>query len=139
MATAYAAPFAGHPLLLETDEQTLVGQWDRERLRRLLANLLMNAAKYSADGADVIVHVACEEGRVAVLEVRDRGIGIAATDLPHVFERYFRGANAVGAVAGSGLGLASALHIAEQHGGTITVASDEASGSRFTVRLPIEV
>jgi PAS domain S-box-containing protein len=136
---AYTAPLAAHPLRFETQEQALIGLWDREQLRRMLANLLMNAVKYSADGTEVLVQVSRDSDRIAVLEVCDRGVGIAAADLPHVFERYYRGASATGSVAGSGLGLASVLHTVEQLGGTIAVESKEADGSRFTVRLPLEV
>jgi signal transduction histidine kinase len=73
----------------------------------------------------------------AVLEVRDSGPGILAEELPHVFERFFRGTNVGDARAsGSGLGLAIARSIVEMHGGEIEVASAIGEGSSFTVRLP---
>ena len=72
-----------------------------------------------------------------MLEVRDSGPGILAAELPHVFERFFRGTNVGEARAsGSGLGLAIARSIVEMHGGQIEVASAIGEGSAFTVRLP---
>ena len=76
-------------------------------------------------------------GNTGVLAVQDQGMGIPAADLPRMFERYSRGSNAVGRIAGSGLGLAGARGIVEQHGGTISVASSEGVGSTFTIQLPV--
>jgi signal transduction histidine kinase len=72
----------------------------------------------------------------AVLSVEDNGVGIPAADLPHIFERFWRGSN-VGGTVGAGIGLAGARQIVEQHGGTIAVASTEGKGSTVTVRLPL--
>ena len=69
--------------------------------------------------------------------VRDGGIGIPAADLPHVFEAFRRGANVEERIRGTGLGLAAARQIVEQHGGRLTVASREGRGSTFTVWLPL--
>lgn len=68
--------------------------------------------------------------------VHDRGIGIPAADLPHIFERFRRGAN-VSSIAGSGVGLAAARDLVEAHAGTITAESQEGNGSTFTVWLPL--
>jgi signal transduction histidine kinase len=76
-------------------------------------------------------------GPWAVLAVRDEGVGIPAADLPHIFERFRRGSNVLGRVEGTGIGLASARAIVEQHGGSIAVESVEGEGSTFTVRLPL--
>ena len=131
-----------HALAFEAAVPVLVGQFDALRLRRLLGNLLANAVKYSPAGGEVAVSVAREDderGRPwAVLAVADTGLGIPAADLPRVFERGFRAGNvAAGPIAGTGLGLDGARLVAEQHGGTITVASREGEGSTFTVRLPL--
>ena len=140
---AVAAQRAAAPdraVRLEVDAPALVGGWDAARLRRVLENLLSNAVKYSPDGGDVVVRVARAEDPdgsvVAVLAVADDGVGIPAADLPHVFERFRRGGN-VGAIAGSGIGLAGANRVVEQHGGTVSVESAEGRGSTFTVRLPL--
>jgi signal transduction histidine kinase len=118
-----------------------VGNWDAARLARVLDNLLSNAIKYSPHGGEITVEVAEEDqergSRMATVRVRDRGLGIPAAEMEHVFERFFRAAN-VGAIGGTGLGLAGSRRIVEQHGGTLTAESLEGTGSTFTLRLPIE-
>jgi two-component system, OmpR family, sensor histidine kinase BaeS len=73
----------------------------------------------------------------AVITVQDQGIGIPEVDLPHIFERFWRGGNAVRHFRGTGLGLASVRAIVEEHGGTVAVESQEGRGSTFTIRLPL--
>jgi signal transduction histidine kinase len=121
----------------ETREPSLMGVWDPRRLERVIDNLLSNAMKFTPAGGDVILCIS-RDGEWAVLSVADPGVGIPAADLPHVFERYWRGSNVTGRIAGSGLGLSGARGIIEQHGGTISVASAEGQGSTFTLRLPLE-
>jgi PAS domain S-box-containing protein len=138
--TAYGEVLAHHPVRLDADEAEVVGHWDRVRLRRVIANLLVNAAKYSPPGAEVVVAVARKpgpEGSFASLTVRDNGVGIDREDLPRIFERFYRGASVSSSVRGNGLGLASAQHIVRAHGGTITVESEPGVGSTFTVALPL--
>ena len=127
-----------HRLHFETAVPSLVGEWDAGRLDRVLGNLLSNAIKYSPEGGDVSVTLS-HEGAWAKLVVEDRGLGIPAEDLPYIFERFRRAGNVVGRIAGSGLGLAGARDIVQQHGGTIQVQSEEGRGSRFVVRLPAVV
>lgn len=130
----------GHTLRLEAPAEGLVGRWDALRLRRVIDNLLSNALKYS-DGGEVAVAVREERrgyGRWAMLAVRDEGVGIPASDLPHIFERYRRGSNVGRRRPGAGIGLAGACQIVEQHGGTISVESEEGRGSTFTVALPLD-
>jgi signal transduction histidine kinase len=129
-----------HRLQVEAVEPELVGEWDAARLVRVLDNLLGNALKYSGPSGQITVTVAREEssaGARAILAVRDQGVGIPAADLPHVFDPFRRGTNVAGRHAGSGIGLAGARRIVEQHGGTITVASEENAGTTVTVRLPL--
>jgi signal transduction histidine kinase len=118
----------------------VVVEADRTRLARMLRNLLANAVKYSRAGGCVLVSVARTDeqgGRGwAEVRVRDEGLGIPAADLAHVFDRYRRGANVLH-IDGEGLGLATVLHLAEQHGGQVLVDSQEGVGSTFTLRLPI--
>jgi signal transduction histidine kinase len=78
-------------------------------------------------------------GPVAVLSIADQGVGIPADDLPHIFERFRRGGNVAGRIAGSGLGLWGSQRIVAQHGGTIAIDSTEGKGTIVTVRLPLEV
>jgi signal transduction histidine kinase len=129
-----------HSLCLEAEVPELMGEWDAERLERVLANLLGNAITYSPGGGEIVVRVGREagsEGHWAVVAVQDRGLGIPAADLPHVFERFHRGRNVVGRIGGTGIGLAGAQSIVDSHGGTISVESQDGAGSTFTVRLPL--
>jgi PAS domain S-box-containing protein len=126
----------GARLEFESSVDALNGIWDARRLSLVMANLLSNAVKYSASGSPIAVRVARADG-LGVVSVEDHGIGIPAADLPHLFERYWRGSNVTGHIAGSGLGLAGARGIVDQHGGTIAVESVEGEGSRFTMRLPL--
>ena len=123
---------------VQAPDGEVVGDWDANRLARVLGNLLSNAVKYSPERAMVWVTVTCHDGW-AELRVRDRGIGIPTDDLPHVFDWYRRGSNIGSRTSGSGIGLAGARRIVEQHGGTIEVASEEGVGSEFTVHLPFEL
>jgi signal transduction histidine kinase len=129
-----------HQFLLEAEVPTLEAAVDETRVHRILANLLTNAIKYSPDGGAVRVTVKTTDGpdgKSALLVVRDEGVGIPRDDLPHVFDRFHRGANVVGRFAGTGLGLSSARDLVELHGGTISVESEEGKGSTFVVRLPL--
>ena len=67
----------------------------------------------------------------------DHGLGVPAADLPRIFERFRRAGNVAGRIGGTGIGLASARQIVEQHGGALTAESVEGAGSTFTVRLPL--
>jgi signal transduction histidine kinase len=96
---------------------------------------LSNALKYSAPGDPVEVTAFSDSGHGVSVRIRDHGIGIPERDRAHLFERYFRGANAVG-VAGSGVGLHLVAMVLELHGGTIEVDSNEGAGSTFVVHLP---
>lgn len=107
---------------------------DPDRLHQAVGNLLANAARYCGPGDDVSVGVR-RDGDEAVLEVVDSGPGIAPDELPHIFDRLWRGRAAYG-VAGSGIGLAVAREIVVSHGGSIDAASIEGSGTTVTIRLP---
>ena len=129
-----------HSIRVETSTERLIGAWDAARVERVVQNLLGNAIKYSPEGGEVVVTIARQEdvaGARAVLGVSDQGVGIPPTDLPHVFDRFHRAGNVVGRIAGTGIGLASARQIVEQHGGTISVESELGRGSTFTVQLPL--
>ena len=111
---------------------------DRRRIRELLLNLVTNAIKFTPSGGRVELQLD-ERGDQILLIVRDSGIGIAAGDLPYVFERFWRADLArsrTGERPGTGLGLAITKWIAEAHGGSIAVQSRPTRGSVFTVTLP---
>jgi signal transduction histidine kinase len=107
---------------------------DLRKLQRVLANLLDNAIKYTPAGGHVRMSVGAEETQVAVT-VEDTGIGIPKEEIPHVFERFFRGEKSRSA-PGNGLGLTLAQAFVTAHGGRITVTSSPGSGSTFMVVLP---
>lgn len=128
-----------HRIEVQTALPELVGAWDTVRIERLLANLVGNAVKYSPRGGRVELGIAltgAEPGNDVLLTVSDDGLGIPAADIPSIFDRFRRGANVAGRISGSGIGLASARQVVEQHGGAIEVASVEGSGTTITVRLP---
>ena len=118
-------------------QQPLWIEADPNALGRLFLILMDNAVKYTPPGGRVEVVVRDENG-FAVAAVRDTGIGIAAEDLPHVFERFYRADKARSReLGGVGLGLAIGRWIAEAHAGTIEVESSIGHGSVFQVRLPL--
>jgi two-component system phosphate regulon sensor histidine kinase PhoR len=107
---------------------------DRQRLGRVLQNVIGNAVKYSPCGRPIRVVVA-EAGIWAVVTVQDQGVGIPADELPQVFTPFFRAATAQG-IAGTGLGLWGAQAIVAQHGGEIDLTSTVGVGTTVTLRLP---
>ena len=135
-AHAELAEQRGVSLMSEVPPAPVMLRFDRERIVQLLTNLIGNGLKFTPRGGEVDVTLTdVPEG--AMLVVHDSGPGILAAELPHVFERFFRGTNVGDARAsGSGLGLAIARSIVEMHGGQIEVASATGEGSAFTVRLP---
>lgn len=104
-------------------------------LKQLILILLDNAFKYTPSGGEVRVDAALVNGR-ARITVSDTGSGIDPADLPHIFDRFYRGKNTGGAT-GTGLGLTIARWVAEQHGGTLEVESARGRGSNFSVWLPV--
>ena len=110
---------------------------DRPQLIRIVDNLVANAVKFTPEGGSVRVS-ARREGDTAVLEVTDTGLGIPHAEQSDLFNRFFRGTNAIEkAIPGSGLGLAISQVIAEAHGGTIELESTAGIGSTFRLVLPL--
>jgi len=110
---------------------------DRERLAQMLWNLLENAAQYTPDGGEIELHLRLVNG-FARVEVQDTGIGIAEEDLPHVFDRFYRGEGARAIrEEGVGLGLSIVKYVAEAHTGTVTVSSQAGHGTTFSVDIPL--
>lgn len=120
-----------------TDEVTVLG--DRPRLRQLFLNLITNAIKYTPAGGRVDLGLGKHSDNVT-FAVRDTGIGIAAADFPHIFDRFWRADRVRSRISergGFGLGLAISQWIAQAHGGSLTASSRLGKGSLFTVTLPL--
>lgn len=127
---------AGVTVTGEASAVPAVVRGDPRDLGQLCRNLLSNAIRYTAPGGRVTVRLDREDDRIR-LQVEDTGIGIPEAELPRVFEEFYRAANARDRVpTGTGLGLAIVRSVAEQHGGTVEVASEAGRGTRFTVELP---
>lgn len=123
----------------EIDQVIVCG--DHDRLRQVILNLISNAIKYNTRGGAIRADLS-KDATWAQLRIRDSGPGIPAEDLPHIFERFYRGDKARHREedgAGFGLGLSIAYWIVRNHGGSIEVNSREGRGSIFNVRLPLAV
>jgi len=109
---------------------------DRVALRQMVANLVENGIRYTKPGGSVSAAVRAQD-RDLVVSVEDTGIGIAAEDLPRIFDEFYRGAQARAyAEQGTGLGLAITRVIVEQHGGRVAVDSQPGRGTRFEATVP---
>jgi signal transduction histidine kinase len=139
-----------HQVVLETTLDTLEVAADQQRLRQVLGNLLANAIRYTPQGGTITV---CLSATVALevsaagsgtaelsqevqITVADQGKGIAAEDLPHIFDRFYRGRGEQVA-SGSGLGLYIAAEIIAQHGGRLWADSTPGAGACFHITLPV--
>lgn len=121
----------------EIDQVLVCG--DKDRLKQVLVNLIGNAIKYTPAGGEVVISLGKDDSR-AYLSVHDNGPGIPEEDLPHIFERFYRGEKSRTRERegkGFGLGLSIAYWIVRNHGGEIEVASSKDQGTTFTVWLPL--
>jgi signal transduction histidine kinase len=113
---------------------------DPERMRQVIGNLVSNALRHTPAGGVVSLEAERNGAADIVLRVRDTGSGIAAEDLPHIFDRFYRGDSARADRRGaSGLGLAIARSLVEMHGGTIHVQSAPGAGATFSIQLPLSL
>jgi two-component system sensor histidine kinase BaeS len=129
-----APGFAESGVRLETSLESVRVVGDEARLFQTTRNLLSNALKFTPPGGLVSVGVAARRGD-ALIVVRDTGTGIPADEIPHVFERFWRGRGAR-TTTGSGIGLAVVAELVRAHGGRVEVGSSPGQGSVFTVILP---
>jgi two-component system phosphate regulon sensor histidine kinase PhoR len=118
------------------DDNLPAVQADRERIRQTIVNLVHNAIKFTDPGGKITVATQVR-GNSATVDISDTGIGISKSDLPHVFERFYKGDRARSG-GGTGMGLAIAKHVIEAHGGSIRVQSVEGRGSTFSFSLPLK-
>ena len=134
-AREFAGLFEGAGIALATRLDPVTAWADRTRVAQILANLLSNALKYTPAGGLARLEVTAD-GTWALIRVSDSGPGIAADELPHIFDRFFRGRTA--RPAGSGIGLTVVAELAAAHGGTAEAASQPGCGATFTIRLPAQ-
>jgi len=121
-------------IFLPSADYSVLG--DRGQLEMAISNLIENAINYSPDLTQVAIVLTCKDTLVEV-SVTDQGIGIPEKDIERIFERFYRVDPARSrATGGTGLGLSIVKHVATNHGGDISVWSNEGSGSTFTIRLP---
>lgn len=127
-------------------KEPLVGYFDSDKLEKILSNLISNAFKFTSEGGKVEIRLTADNssivnlkgtGRQAYIVIHDTGIGIAADQLPHIFERFSKTTTSE-VQPGSGIGLALTKELVELHGGKIEVESTEGTGSTFTVTLPVD-
>jgi signal transduction histidine kinase len=137
---------ARHRMVIDIPTQLAPAYVDRDKIKQVLFNLLINAAKYSPRGGEIAL--AIEEarelpgehppGRFLLVAVRDQGIGIAPEDLPRIWERFYRADNTnTRRIGGTGLGLSITRALVELHGGRIWVESQVGKGSTFFFTVPV--
>jgi signal transduction histidine kinase len=127
-----------HTLELHVTDEVIVVPVDARRFARAIANLVVNAIKYSPQGGPVVVSVeraVGPDGQWLSIQVSDSGLGIPKTDFPHMFEPYYRASNVASTIPGTGIGLAGVRNVVQKHGGTVTLDSTEGVGTTVTVRL----
>ncbi len=136
LAESHGLALTCHPA---DSDPTVLGDWGS--LQEALDQLVCNAIQYTPQGGEITVRVAAtrrDDQRWGTIIVTDTGIGIPDEELPHIFERFFRGERPrQRQISGTGLGLALAQQIISLHGGWITVESREGEGSTFTIWLPL--
>ena len=131
-----AARRRGVKLRLHLPDQPVRIRHDPQRIGQVVSNLVGNALKFTQRSGTVDIDVQPDDGG-AQIEVRDTGVGISSMELPHIFERFFRGSSANEArSSGSGLGLSIVKSIVDMHGGRIAVESRLGDGTTFVVTLP---
>jgi signal transduction histidine kinase len=112
---------------------------DADALRSAVQNVVGNAVKYSPSGGVVLVSMSADDERVRI-SVADRGLGIDAADLPHIFKPFYRGRRALDAqVRGSGVGLSIVRHVVDAHQGTVSVDSRVGEGTTVTIELRLRL
>ena len=138
VVASFAEQAGRKPLTLRHEERGVGAVYtDRERLRRILENLVDNAVKYTPAGGSVVVTTTAGPDGSARIEVKDDGPGIEAEHRERIFERFYRVDKARSReLGGTGLGLAIVKHLAESIGAEVTLESEPGRGSSFTVLLP---
>ncbi len=135
---SYAAEAEFHQSSLHlTAPESLCGRWDRLGIEQIVSNLISNAIKFGA-GSPIGVNLTREQDGLALLQVRDRGVGISAEDQDRIFGRFEQLRSPGERPKGAGLGLWLIRELIQGHGGEISVSSTPGAGATFTVKLPLE-
>jgi signal transduction histidine kinase len=124
------------PIEFASEVPAAMARADASAIEQAVVNLLENAVKYGGDQNQVQVHVQQIGGR-ATIAVRDQGLGIHSSDLPYVFDKFYRGRTGDRGRPGFGLGLALVRSVARAHGGDATVRTEYSKGSEFSIVLPL--
>jgi signal transduction histidine kinase len=127
--------FPGRAIRAELPKNFPVVSADEQRISQVITNLVSNAVKYSSPESPVAIRGAAAPEEVTVT-VEDQGFGIAEKDMPHVFDRFYRGPETAKRTKGAGLGLYLAKAVVEAHGGRIWIESQPGKGTRASFTLP---
>lgn len=132
---------------VNVDTPTIVGWFDRDKLERIIFNILSNAFKFTADAGEIKLNVSTKQSiipdgslcRCVELVIEDNGIGISPEELPHIFEKFYQAKSSSKISSpGTGIGLSLTKALVELHRGTITVTSVPDQATIFTILLPID-
>jgi signal transduction histidine kinase len=128
--------------IMVRDARRLRVKGDDQRMRWGLGHLLQNSIRYTQSGGHIVITALLENEEQVAIQVVDTGVGISEKDLPHIFERFYRGEPRTSEgelldLRGLGQGLFIARQVAEAHGGYLSVRSSAGSGSVFTMVLPV--
>jgi two-component system phosphate regulon sensor histidine kinase PhoR len=123
-------------LILDLPDEPVVLHGNSIRFRQVFDNLIDNASKYSPEGGEIRITAEGEDG-VIIVQISDSGLGILGEEMPHIFEQFYRGSNALEQTAGAGLGLSIVKSVVESYEGRIWVESTPGEGTTFTVVLPM--
>ena len=125
-------------------DQLVISRFDKDKLEKILSNLIFNALKFTRDNGSIIITVRIQAGSqennyLLLIDVKDNGVGIPEDQVDRVFERFFQVKEGDNQNVGAGIGLALSKELAEFLGGTLSVVSKPSEGSTFTLSLPMEV
>ncbi len=133
---AVAAQQSGVSLRIQAEADLPTIKVDQERMAQVFDNLILNALRYTPAGGEILLS-ANSAGKDVIFQIADNGSGIAAEDLPNIFDRFYRADKSRQQNGESGLGLAIAKSIVNAHGGDISVESFAGQGTKFTIKLPV--
>jgi signal transduction histidine kinase len=137
-AMEYPLAQQGFELRVEVENGLPAVNADRDALEQAILNLLTNAMKYSGESREIGLRLSSQNGH-AVIQVTDRGLGVAPEEQARIFEKFYRVPTSESTlIPGAGLGLTLVAHIAQAHGGRVEVQSAPGAGSAFSIHIPLE-